>query len=76
MIPKIGTSPQINVVTIGAKILIYLSQKNQYCIIDDLFEYFQENSNLSLDHIILSLDWLYTIKAISIKDNQVFICKF
>jgi len=76
MIPKVGTNPEINILTIGAKILVYLSQKNQCCILDDIFEYFQKNSNLSLDHIILSLDWLYTIKAINIENNQVFICKF
>lgn len=75
MIPEVGTNPEINILTIGAKILIYLSQKNQCCTIDSLFEYFQKNSNLSLDHIILSLDWLYMIKAINIRENQVFICK-
>lgn len=76
MIPKVGTHPEINIITIGAKILVYLSHRNQGCIMDEIFEYFQKNSNLSLDHIILSLDWLFIIRAISIKDDQVFICKF
>ena len=75
MIPEVSTNPEINILTIGAEILIYLNQKNQCCTIDSLLEYFQINSNLSLDHIILSLDWLYIIKAINIKENQVFICK-
>ena len=74
MIPKLGTNPELNILTIGAKILVYLNQENQYCNIDDIFEYFQKNSSLSLDHIILSLDWLYTIKAININENWIFIC--
>ncbi len=43
MIPKVGTNPEINILTIGAKILVYLRQKNQCCILDDIFEYFQKN---------------------------------
>lgn len=74
MIPEVGTNPEINILTIGANILIFLSEKNQCCTIESLFEYFQINSNLSLDHIILSLDWLYTIKAININENWIFIC--
>lgn len=27
MIPKVGTNPEINILTIGAKILVYLRQK-------------------------------------------------
>ncbi|MDY6449883.1 ABC-three component system middle component 6 [Acinetobacter faecalis] len=76
MIPILGTNPEVNVITIGAKILVYLGQNNFSCSVDDIFEYFQQSSNLSLDHIILSLDWLYAIKAIDIKENQVLICKF
>lgn len=76
MIPEAGTNPEINVITIGAKILVHLMQYNHSCLIDDIFEHFQHHSNLSLDHIILSLDWLYTIKAIDMQKNQVFICKF
>lgn len=74
MIPEVGTNPEINILTIGANILIFLSEKNQCCTIESLFEYFQINSNLSLYHIILSLDWLYTIKAININENWIFIC--
>ncbi len=71
MIPVEGSDPAINVVSIGAKILEYL--KAEKTSIDKIIEFYPLELKISVDHIILSLDWLFTIGAISTDGIEVFI---
>ena len=57
MIPRSGCDPEINVVSIGAKIL----------------EKIVKGSTSLDEHIILSLDWLFSIKAIDFNGEEVII---
>ncbi|PSV01934.1 hypothetical protein C0W80_08945 [Photobacterium leiognathi subsp. mandapamensis] len=71
MIPKRGCDPEINVVSIGARILKKITEHN--LTIDDILIVCSSELKVSIDHIILSLDWLFSIKAISFNGNEVFI---
>ncbi|GEB70087.1 hypothetical protein PC2016_1662 [Pseudoalteromonas carrageenovora] len=71
MIPRRGCDPEINVVSIGAKILEKIvkgSTSLDELMIDCAFEL-----KVSVDHIILSLDWLFSIKAIDFNGEEVII---
>lgn len=58
MIPKIDVDPNLNIIVIGAYILQKL--KIVKCInLDYLIETVSIELSLSIDHIVLSLDWLY-----------------
>lgn len=71
MIPSMGCNPKINIVSIGAKLL----EKIQHGKVDvyDIFLELPSELQVSIDHIILSLDWLFIIKAISFNGNEVCI---
>lgn len=71
MIPRNGCDPEINVVSIGAKILKKVAEENPSlgAILNDC----SSELKVSIDHIILSLDWLFLIKAIGISGTEVFI---
>jgi hypothetical protein len=71
MIPSIECDPKINVVYIGGQILITLKDQNMY--IDDLINTVTQELKVSIDHVILSLDWLHIISAIQLNENMVFI---
>ncbi|WP_179953324.1 ABC-three component system middle component 6 [Desulfobotulus mexicanus] len=71
MIPIKGCDPEINVVTIGAKILENLMREN--VSIEYIFFSYPLEFEISLDHIILSLDWLFAINAINFDGNEVYI---
>lgn len=71
MIPDLGCSPKINVLTIGAEILTRLS--NEPIAINDLLYNLPKELDLSIDHIILSTDWLFALGTISIVDDRVTI---
>lgn len=73
MIPKIDVDPNLNIVVIGAYILQKL--KIDKCInLDSLIETVSIELSLSIDHIILSLDWLYIINSIILNDITKEIC--
>lgn len=71
MIPRRGCDPEINIVSMGAKILEIL-ERNSLTLEKILIEGSSELS-VSTDHIILTLDWLFSIKAIDFDGVGVFI---
>lgn len=71
MTPNMPCDPKINVVYIGGKILLKLKKKNMY--IDELLDIVAREHEVSLDHVILSLDWLYMISAIKLIEERVII---
>lgn len=71
MIPRNGCDPEINVVSIGAKILKKVAEENPS--LDAILTDCSLDLKVSIDHIILSLDWLFAIKALGINGTEVFI---
>ena len=71
MIPRNGCDPEVNVVSIGAKILKKLAEGNSS--LDVILTDCSSEFKVSIDHIILSLDWLYAIRAIGVNGAEVFI---
>lgn len=71
MIPRSGCDPEINVVSIGAKILKKVAEENPS--LDAILTDCSSELKVSIDHIILSLDWLFSIKAIRFNGVEVFI---
>ncbi|WP_083003179.1 ABC-three component system middle component 6 [Halomonas sp. GT] len=71
MIPSRGCDPEINVVSIGAKILKKIAEENSS--LDSMLSGCSSDLGVSVDHIILSLDWLFSIKAIGFNGVEVFI---
>ena len=74
MIPTKGLNPEINVVYIGAFVLKQLHDtKKRKMKILRLMTLGEKELSISRDHMILTLDWLFTISAITYKNNEVFI---
>ncbi|WP_111636692.1 ABC-three component system middle component 6 [Marinomonas shanghaiensis] len=71
MIPSSGCDPEVNVVSIGAKILKKIAEENSS--LDFILSECSSDLGVSIDHIILSLDWLFSIKAIDFNGVEVFI---
>ncbi|MCP1319752.1 ABC-three component system middle component 6 [Halomonas sp. 707B3] len=71
MIPRSGCDPEINVVSIGAKILKKVAEENPS--LDAILTDCSSELKVSIDHIILSLDWLFSIRAIGFNGVEVFI---
>ncbi|WP_375540394.1 ABC-three component system middle component 6 [Rugamonas apoptosis] len=69
MIPNTGCDPQINVVRIGAHLLKSLFKEARD--VDELLMNSSAELGVSVDHIILSLDWLFAISAIKYSDNRI-----
>ncbi|MGK0307256.1 MAG: hypothetical protein ACI8RP_000207 [Urechidicola sp.] len=71
MILNAGCDPKINVVYIGSEILKLLISESF-----DLHNLIIKSTNtldISIDHVILSLDWLFIVKAISINNDKVIL---
>lgn len=71
MIPSSGCDPEINVVSIGANILKKIAEEQSS--LDAILSDCSSELKVSIDHVILSLDWLYSIKAIDFNGIEVFI---
>jgi hypothetical protein len=71
MIPRNGCDPEINVVSIGAKILEKIIKEGTS--LDEIMTDCSSELKVSVDHIILSLDWLFSIKAIDFNGEEVII---
>ena len=69
MIPELGCSPQINILTIGASIIGRL--KESPLEIDDLLLNMSKALNISMDHIILTTDWLFLLGILSVEGSKV-----
>ena len=70
MIPTYGCDPNINIVKLGAEILRILDNKSWS--IEELLVKCSKAFDVSVDHIILTLDWLFTISAIKLSETKVF----
>ncbi|MCP4985660.1 MAG: hypothetical protein GY928_06190 [Colwellia sp.] len=74
MLPIKGCNPEINILYIGAYILEKLNtRKNKRITIKQLFKLGSAELDVSVEHIILALDWLYIISAINHNNQEVFI---
>lgn len=74
MLPVKGCNPEINILYIGARILKKIDEnKNKRIPIKILYETITKELSVSVDHVILSLDWLYVVSAISYQGKEVFI---
>lgn len=69
MIPEIGCSPKINILTIGARVICTL--KEGPLEIDDLLLSLPKELDISMDHIILTTDWLFLLGILSVEGSKV-----
>jgi hypothetical protein len=70
MIPKVDIDPNINIIVIGAYILKKIKFANSISL-NNLIEESSYELSLSIDHIILAIDWLYIINSISINASTM-----
>ena len=74
MLPIKGCNPEANVLYIGAYILKNLNdRKRKRTTIKHLFKVVTRELSISVDHIILALDWLYIMRAIDHNGKEVYI---
>lgn len=74
MLPTKGSHPKLNMLYIGGFILKKLHEhKKKRMSISQLIRIGAKELSVSVDHIILALDWLYIISAISYNSKEVFI---
>ena len=74
MILTRGANPEINVVYIGAFVINRLQEsRGRKMKITRLMKLGENELSISIDHMILTLDWLYTISAIKHNNNEVTI---
>ncbi|PSJ18152.1 ABC-three component system middle component 6 [Nitrosomonas supralitoralis] len=71
MIPSPGCDPKINILVIGSEILKRL--KNGHVTTENMLIEISNELGVSMDHVILTLDWLYSIHAIFLDRNELFI---
>lgn len=69
MIPELGCSPHINILTIGARVIGRL--KESPLEIDDLLLDLPKELDISMDHIILTTDWLFSLGILSVEGSKV-----
>lgn len=75
MIVNYSREPKYSLYYIGFHILNFLKDINGQTIEELHFRLNNEmNVKLGIDFLYLSLDWLYLIGAITLKDNQVILC--
>lgn len=74
MIPIKGSHPELNVLYLGGYILKKLyERKTKRMAILYLMRTGTKELSISVDHLILALDWLYIISAINFDGKEVFI---
>lgn len=74
MLPTKGTHPEMNVLFIGGFILKQLHEcKRGRMTLIQLMKVGTKELSVSVDYIILALDWLYIISAIGYDKKEVFI---
>ena len=72
MLPIKGTSPENNMLFIGGFIIKEL-KKRKVLSIKEIFTIGTRELSVSVDHIILALDWLYVSLIIKYNDKDVFL---
>jgi hypothetical protein len=74
MLPIKGSHPEMNVLYIGGFILKKLHERKKKCMtLTQLMNVGTKELSISVDYIILALDWLYIISAIGYNSKEVFI---
>lgn len=74
MLPIKGSTPDLNVLYIGAYLLKLINgQEIKRIPVKQLFQISVNELSISTDHIILSLDWLYAISAIDYNNGEIYI---
>lgn len=74
MLPTKGSHPEVNVLYIGGFILEVLNEHGRKRMTTTrLIKLGIKELSVSVDHIILALDWLYIISAINYDSKGVFI---
>ncbi|MDE1234180.1 ABC-three component system middle component 6 [Vibrio aestuarianus] len=74
MLPIKGSHPEMNVLYVGGFILKKLNERKiKRMAIIQLMKVGTKELSVSVDHIILALDWLYIISAIGYDCKEVFI---
>ncbi|CAI8971740.1 conserved hypothetical protein [Pseudomonas chlororaphis] len=71
MLPNPGCDPEINVIVLGAKVLKQLMTKS--VTLDWLLQEFSREVKVSVDHMILCVDWLYAIDVIYLDGERICI---
>ncbi|WP_410017418.1 ABC-three component system middle component 6 [Pseudomonas sp. 13B_2.1_Bac1] len=69
MLPSQSCDPDINVVVLGAKLIKRLASTETN--VEWLLEEFPSELGVSVDHVILCVDWLYMIDAIYIDGERI-----
>lgn len=57
----------------GGKVLEVMLSEKQLSI-GDLYVHMRENMNISMATLMLSLDWLYLLGCLEVKDGEVALC--
>lgn len=74
MLPTKGCHPELNVLYIGGFILKKLHERrSKRMSISQLMRVGTKELSITVDYIILALDWLYIISAIGYNRKEVFI---
>lgn len=74
MLPTKGCHPELNVLYIGGFILKKLHERrSKRMSISQLMRVGTKELSITVDYIILALDWLYIISAIGYNSKEVFI---
>ena len=74
MLPTKGSHPEMNVLYIGGFILKKLHErKRKRMTITQLMKVGTKELSVSVDHIILALDWLYIISAIGCDSKECLV---
>ncbi len=74
MLPTKGCHPELNVLYIGGFILKKLHERrSRRMSICQLMKLGEKELSITVDYIILALDWLYIISAIGYNSKEVFI---
>ena len=71
MIPSIECDPYVNVINLGSLILKRL--KSGAIGVNDLLVDMPKELGVSMDHVILTADWLYAINAIYKSGDKIFL---
>lgn len=73
MIPNMSCHKEANVIVLGAIILNKLKKTELMSLEDLILLFSNKKKKISVDHIILTCDWLYAINAIDYNKNGVWI---
>jgi len=74
MIVNQNTNPTREIYYLGALAIEILSKKNGEVNLFDLYQYLNEEEEISMHLFLFILDWLYLIDAIQQKNGVIRLC--